>query len=57
MQKDPRLEELLQEYERLGLLLIEEVGNSVREEELDQLKRKLETIASQIRKIDVNCKL
>jgi hypothetical protein len=49
-----RLEELQQQYEAIRLRLIDAVGDAIGKEEVNQLKRQLETIASQIRKIDVN---
>jgi len=51
------LEKLVQQYELLRQQLIAAVGNGMPKQKLDSLKRELETIASQIRKIDVNRRL
>ena len=52
-----RLQLLVKEYQLTKLQFIEAVGGLVDKSELDALKRRLETIASQIRKIDMNHKL
>jgi hypothetical protein len=57
MKDQERLQQLIQEYEDIRLKFIEAVGGSLEKNELDSLKRRLETIVSQIRKIDVNHKL
>ncbi|MCE3283356.1 MAG: hypothetical protein K0Q66_2093 [Chitinophagaceae bacterium] len=57
MDTNERLVELQKQYEILRQQLIDAVGGSTPREELEQIKRRLETIASQIRKIDVNRKL
>lgn len=57
MQTHNQLEQLQKEYDALKRQLIEAVGGSANEEQIEQLKRRIETIASQIRKIDVNRKL
>jgi hypothetical protein len=57
MDTNDRLDELQKQYEALRRQLIEAVGGSTDKDELEQIKRRLETIASQIRKIDVNRKL
>jgi hypothetical protein len=49
-----RLQQLIQQYHEVRLAFIEAVEASSERNELDFLKRRLETIASQIRKIDVN---
>ena len=54
MQTTKQLEELQKEYDALKRQLIEAVGGSANAQQIEQLKRRIETIASQIRKIDVN---
>jgi hypothetical protein len=54
MARDTRLEQLQKQYEIIRQLLINAVGDGISQEDVNQLKRQLETIASQIRKIDVN---
>jgi hypothetical protein len=52
-----QLKEFHEEYDRVGLLLVNAVGIDADKDEIDRLKRQLETLASQIRKMDVNRRL
>jgi hypothetical protein len=57
MNDKERLQHLISQYHEVRVAFIQAVETSLQKNELDFLKRKLETIASQIRKIDVNHRL
>lgn len=57
MPPDNKLSQSLKDYETLRQHLITAVGEGVDRQEIDHIKRQLETIASQIHKLDMNRKL
>jgi hypothetical protein len=57
MPNQKTLDELRQQYEEIRQKFIEAVGGSADKNQVEQLKQKLESIASQIRKLDVNRRL